>query len=217
MAAAGLAVLAAVALSPAAAGSPAPLRLSTAAPLRPGAAVVAAWDAPPAGRFDEMEVVLSLDGGRSWPVRISRDLPATASATTFLVPALASEEARLALRAGRKGDRESEEILAESVPFRIGAPPAGAGEALQRVGGEWRTTAAMAGQIPDGPDGTAFGGPPALLGGREDGPEADDDDGGAQVLPVREAEPFLPRRPDSRGRPLLPSASFDRPPFARRE
>ena len=176
---------------------------------------MAEWDAPPAGRFDEMEVVLSLDDGRSWPVRISRDLPATASAAAFLVPALASEEARLALRAGRKGEPESDEILAESAPFRIGAPPRGAGESLQRVGGEWRTGAAMAGQIPDGPGGAALGGPPALRAGREDGPEADA--GGGQDLPAPEAGPSLQRRPDPRGSPLPPRVPFDRPPFARRE
>jgi hypothetical protein len=67
---------------------------------------------------NEMELLLSVDGGRTFSIRVTAELPACASSFRWKVPALSTNDARLAVRVGRDGE-ESERIAFVSPPFRI--------------------------------------------------------------------------------------------------
>lgn len=130
------------------------------APLEPGATVRVAWDMPgERGRgFEEMELVLSLDGGRTFPVRVTRDLDPSTRSLSFRVPALPSAHARLALRAGASEEPGAEKILLVSNEFVIEADPASPLEPTASVRGEWRTREALdRGAAAAPPDARAFG------------------------------------------------------------
>jgi hypothetical protein len=93
-------------------------------PLPAGGSVELAWDflaGPPAGAT-EWEVYLSLDGGRSYPVRLTPHLDLTRRRVTVRLPATPSREARFLLRVGD----EREEIGVE-LPgvFTLAAGPLG--------------------------------------------------------------------------------------------
>ncbi len=113
--------------------------------LRPGADLTVGWaldGAATAGR-DEMELVLSLDGGRSFSVRLTPRISTGDRAVRWRVPALPTEHARLALRAGGDEVAESEEILLVSDEFAIASSDGE--EELYAVAGEWRTADALEG------------------------------------------------------------------------
>ena len=122
-----------------------------------GATVSVSWTPGLAGRddADEMELVLSLDGGRSFPLRVTRTLSPDARSFVWRVPALPTERARLSLRSGRQGDEDSETIRIISGEFAIGADPDVALEEVFRTGGEWRTREALE-STPDRPEPGAF-------------------------------------------------------------
>lgn len=88
---------------------------------------------------DEAEILLSLDGGLTFPIRVSTELSPCASELRWRVPALPTAQARLALRTGEEGREETEEIQLVSEPFAILADAAGASEALVSRGFEWWT------------------------------------------------------------------------------
>lgn len=112
--------------------------------LEAGATVQVLWE-PSTGetRWNEMELVLSLDGGRTFPVRVTRDLDPSARSRFFRVPALPAAHARLALRAGDGEEPGAEEILLVSDEFVIEADPALPLEPTVSVRGEWRTREAL--------------------------------------------------------------------------
>jgi hypothetical protein len=56
------------------------------------------WDALPPG-VDEMELVLSVDGGRHYPIRISAEMSGRETSFRWRVPNLGARVARLRLRA----------------------------------------------------------------------------------------------------------------------
>ena len=71
-----------------------------------GEVVELRWSTPPAD-VEEVEVMLSLDGGRTYDVRISPEIDPRARVWRWRVPNLPSSEARLRLRLGsRRGERE---------------------------------------------------------------------------------------------------------------
>jgi hypothetical protein len=129
-----------------------------------GATARVLWDAPPRAAGDaEAELVLSLDGGRTFPIRLTRDFAPDESAVLWRVPSLPTRAARIALRVGDDGGPEEERILIVSAEFEIasddGAPSAL--EPLFPVRGEWRTEEArdpesslpspnLSGESPDG-------------------------------------------------------------------
>ena len=87
----------------------------------PGAEVVAgqsvdlAWDAPPAG-VEEIEILLSLDDGRSFPLRVTPELDARERHYRWRVPDLPTARARLRMRVGAEtGEAET----APTASFRI--------------------------------------------------------------------------------------------------
>jgi hypothetical protein len=109
--------------------------------LAPGSVIRVEWRSAcesdvPVG-FDEAELVLSLDGGLTFPIRVSRELDPCESTITWRVPAIATESARLALRMGEEGDGEAEEIVVLSAPFRILPDVDGRSEPLISRSGEW--------------------------------------------------------------------------------
>src|SRR6266567_2142128 len=109
--------------------------------LEPGESIEIGWalDRNQAGAFDEMELILSLDGGRTFPLRLTRDLSPESGRLTWRVPALPVGKARLALRGGSDEEPDLESIAVVSDTFEI-APRAGLDlEQLFQFRGEWRT------------------------------------------------------------------------------
>jgi hypothetical protein len=84
---------------------------------------------------DEMEILLSLDGGRTFPLRVSREMPERSRELLWRVPNFPTTQARLALRTG---DANGETIRDVSPEFTILASPAEPLEEVRRFGGEWR-------------------------------------------------------------------------------
>ena len=115
--------------------------------VRAGEIVPLSWtlDASEMGDRDEMELVLSLDDGATFPIRVVARLEAADGGVRWRVPALPTEHARLALRAGDDGAADSEENVAVSEPFAIDASRFGTLERLYAVAGEWRTRDALEG------------------------------------------------------------------------
>jgi hypothetical protein len=95
--------------------------------LRAGESFEIRWSAADPA-VDELEILLSIDGGRHFPLRISPELDARAGRYVWRVPNLSSAEARLRLRYHR-GGREIDG--AASAPFTLVASaeagPAGRG------------------------------------------------------------------------------------------
>jgi hypothetical protein len=128
--------------------------------LHPGDVVEVQWTGPPWG-VEEMELLLSVDGGRHFGVRITPDLDADRRSYAWRVPPFQSGDARLAVRVNLDG----REVLAGvSEPFRIaaGTGPGGAGGAggvkplyrwpMRARGGElWVTGFESGRDDPDGP------------------------------------------------------------------
>jgi hypothetical protein len=125
--------------------------------LEAGATVSVSWTAGLAARTDveEMELVLSLDGGRSFPLRVTRTLSPEARSFSWRVPSLPTAHARLALRSGREGEEDSETIRMTSGEFAIDAALDAPLEETFRIRGEWRTREALESSA-DSPDPGAF-------------------------------------------------------------
>ncbi len=133
--------------------------LVSAARLEAGSVAEFAWSASGSAPFDEMELVLSLDGGRTFPLRVTGALAPGTERVTWRVPALSTDHARLALRAGVGEESDAEEILSVSDEFSIAATSRHPLEELFRVRGEWRTREALAAS-PGPPLETSLGGSP---------------------------------------------------------
>ena len=105
------------------------------------------WSAPCAGRdgASETELVLSLDGGLTFPVRISSEMGACAKSFRWQVPALETAHARLALRAGSGEGSESERLELVSEEFAIVVGEADDAEDLIQGAREWWTPQAVSG------------------------------------------------------------------------
>ncbi|MGE5236957.1 MAG: hypothetical protein ACM3O7_11470 [Acidobacteriota bacterium] len=147
---AGLLVAAAVAVwlaSTSAAGAPTSVLLSVSRPVpRPsvdssvtaGAIVTVDWPLLSTD-VDEFELLLSLDGGHSYPVRLTPQLDPGTTVLTWKVPNLPTPAARLRLRVGVAGREVDGEPSRE---FRLlprsGLPPT----PLWYAGGEWWTSVA---------------------------------------------------------------------------
>jgi hypothetical protein len=144
--------------------------------------------APPG--VDERELVLSLDGGRTFPVRLTREIEPGDRMATWRVPALPTVHAVLALREG--GEGLEEKIVATSAEFTIPASPAAPVEELRLRDGEWKTREADPGGSPLPPAGLGEAGSERVKP-LEDSPEASEESAhvfleapGAFSLPVRD-------------------------------
>jgi hypothetical protein len=110
-----------------------------------GSMVAVRWESPcEGGPLDEAELVLSLDGGLTFPVRITAELPPCTSGFRWRVPALPTTRGRLGLRVGEEGRPEDERIEVVSEPFAIVAESEQGPEELFRGASEWWTRQALA-------------------------------------------------------------------------
>src|SRR5262245_10402716 len=141
VASAALALLAA----PVALAGPRFLRPAAGERLEPGTVVELSWrlDGAPSDA-EESELVLSLDGGRTFPIRITGNLDPATRRTLWRVPALPTDQARVALRAGDDEEPAQETLALVSSAFAILASSQDAAlEELFAVGSEWRTREAL--------------------------------------------------------------------------
>jgi len=103
--------------------------------VHPGDVIDLAWAVPAAG-IEELEVVLSIDGGERYTIRVTPELARAQSHYTWKVPGLAAAHARLCVRYGRERD---EQLSAPTPEFTIASAPApGTASAL---GSAWVTHA----------------------------------------------------------------------------
>nr|MDQ2970586.1 hypothetical protein [Acidobacteriota bacterium] len=130
----------------------------------PGATVEARWTLSPSDPRvgDEAELLLSLDGGRSFSLRVSREVLPESGRAVWRVPSLPSSHARLALRTGRSGEDESESVILVGAEFEIAVTQRGVAEELFRGRAEWTTRAAAR---------DAGASPPVSTGGWEGAPD----------------------------------------------
>jgi len=98
----------------------------TGAELRAGSLATIAWEDPPANA-EEWEAFLSLDGGKTYPLRITPHLNLAIRRFSFLVPPFPTRDARLLLRFGD----ERREVEMEAAQ-RFAIVPGAAFEALPR-------------------------------------------------------------------------------------
>jgi hypothetical protein len=107
-------LLLAVAVPSRAADARLPVRVVAPAPgaeLAAGDLAVVEWEVPESGldrRIVEWEAFLSLDGGRTWPLRLTPHLDIGIRRFSFRVPGFPSRDARLLLRFG--DEREETEV-----------------------------------------------------------------------------------------------------------
>lgn len=88
-----------------------PLRLVSPAAgteLVAGSQAVLAWEAVADLRAEEWEAFLSLDGGRTYPLRLTPHLDLSIRRFAFRVPDLPTSRARLLIRYGNEGEEEEE-------------------------------------------------------------------------------------------------------------
>jgi hypothetical protein len=105
----------------------------------------ARWSAPcdMPGDADEMELLLSLDGGKTFPIRLTAELPVCASTFRWRVPAVSSGMARLAVRIGEEGRAETERIAFVSGEFQIASSRSSPTAGLVQGPSEWWTEQAL--------------------------------------------------------------------------
>ena len=162
----------------AAAEPAAAITLSVPASVTAGEVVELRWEGVPP-EVEELELVLSLDGGRSYTVRLCPELDGRTRSFAWTVPDLPAEQARLMLRVG---GQEGERLGALSRPFRIthaeGAPRP---DLAFHEGTMWTGFEAPAGPLPAAlaPRG------PSLDEGAAAGPGALPEDGAQPVPPLR--------------------------------
>jgi hypothetical protein len=134
-----------LALAATAAAEPGFLAPRSRATLAAGDVAEVRWDSPcgASWRADEVELVLSLDGGATFPIRVTSEMPSCSSGFRWRVPSLASSHARLALRTGRQGQHETERIQIVSDEFVVVTLPAAAAEELIPGAAEWWTPQAL--------------------------------------------------------------------------
>jgi hypothetical protein len=107
-----------------------------------GAAVEVRWTAPLEGR--EQELVLSLDGGLTFPIRASPEMSPRSTGLRWIVPDLPSAHARLAVRSGSGEGSRDETLESVSGEFTIVSTAACDSE-LVRGATEWWTRQALVG------------------------------------------------------------------------
>lgn len=119
-----------------------PIRPGTRTVLDSGATVEVRWSHLPQSAA-EVELLLSLDEGRTYSVRLTEDLDPRGGSFLWEVPNLETDRARLAIRMNLDG---REMIAAVTSPFEISPDPGAAPVRLRWRSGEiWTTSDADAG------------------------------------------------------------------------
>jgi hypothetical protein len=116
--------------------------------LRAGSEHVVSWAPVSAesGGIEEMELILSLDGGATYPLRVTRKLSKTAREFTWRIPNIPTGHAHLALRTGSLARGEA--VVLVSAEFSIEAEPTARLEDLGPFRGEFRVGDAAVGAPP---------------------------------------------------------------------
>ena len=106
------------------------------------------WTRPCTGGADasESELLLSLDGGLTFPIRLTAEMPACAASLRWRIPSVETRKARLALRTGSGEESGSERLEAVSAEFAISAGGADAAQDLMTGGRELWTRQALEGE-----------------------------------------------------------------------
>ena len=118
--------------------------------------------------------MLSLDGGLSFPIRISAELSLCSSRLRWTVPALPTAHARLGLRIGSEGREETELIEAVGEEFSILPDPDGRAEELFWRAAEAWTRPAIDIEEADALLGLSMSPQPRVLPAPDSLPDADD-------------------------------------------
>lgn len=156
--------------------------------LLPGSVIDAHWairDATVPSDANEAELVLSLDGGRSFPIRVSAELSIWASQSRWQVPALPTARARLALRTGSGGRDEAEALRMLSEEFTILPDAEGRAEELHARRAEWWTTPVLSLESSDDRLSRHISSPHRFAAAKPGGPEMDDASESGLIVPVR--------------------------------
>ncbi len=126
-----------------------------------GDSVEVRWSAPCDGAASETELVLSLDGGRTFPIRITPEMSPCAGSFRWRVPDVGSSRARLALRTGSGEESDDERLTLVSDEFSIAEDGDDGDELLPGAREVWTRQAL---------DGEGTEDPPAdsMAGSRED-------------------------------------------------
>jgi len=112
--------------------------------LEAGSLVEVTWSLDRHGPQDEeMELLLSLDGGTTFPIRVTSDLDPATRRIMWRVPSLPTGRARLAIRSGAEGEPAEEIIRLVGPAFSILAASSVPLEELFAVRSEWRTREAL--------------------------------------------------------------------------
>lgn len=143
--ASGLLILACTARGAAASGFVAPEGGTW---LASGRSAIASYELPRGfSGIEEMELVLSLDGGATFPLRLTGELEPGARRVGWRVPGLPTSQAVLGLRAGDADG--AERIVLVSGIFTVVGDPSVAPDDIRLAQGEWRTReAGFAGAFP---------------------------------------------------------------------
>jgi hypothetical protein len=171
--------------------------------LRAGQSLEIRWSKPDAS-VDELEILLSIDGGRRFALRVSPELDARAGRYVWRVPNLSSAQARLHIRYHREG-REIDG--ASSAPFTlIGKPglhPTGSSAPELEPGGD-----RACGSLDEAAEGAARESAPVHEGTWWTGFQTLDVPGAAQALAAPGDHIFASRDLPAAGPlPATPSAS----------
>ena len=168
--------------------------------LSAGDTVTAAWSAPcGASDADETELVLSLDGGITFPIRATRSLAACAASYAWRVPDVGTANARLGLRQGRKGRPDTERIVLTSDRFTI--VPTGDPHAADLTRGaiEWWTDQALFDVGAEDWLGGSLGRPPTCRAGAASESDADAPGPESALSPHSERERLRTSTASTRG------------------
>ena len=180
----------------------------------PDTAVQVAWSTPCLPDADESELVLSLNDGLTFDIRVSGPLTPCTANFRWRVPGVPSASARLAVRKGRKGRPETERIILVSERFTIVPTTTPPSARLVRGAIEWWTEQALFDTSAEDWLAQTMGKLPAYHSDHAAEAETDDPDpqaaSSANVLrarstatPPREG-PRVPRFVDTRIRALVP-------------
>lgn len=177
--------------------------------LKPGTVRRVTWHfpGPPGPRGTELELVLSLDGGATFPLRVSPEAGETQTEALFRVPNLPTPRARLGLRVGRDGNDERLSEVGET--FVILADARAPLEPLRHRRGEAATLEAAPHETTEGLPASALTGVPSSVSARSADGDLDENSG-AHELPTP-AVSYLDSPPSGRLGALSPSDAPPRP------
>ncbi len=115
--------------------------------LEAGSTLEVRWTGPcpDSSGATEAELILSLDGGLTFPIRLTPELAACAASFRWQIPNLPTSRARIALRAGSGEGSGDERLDLVSEEFTILADPDDDPEDLVQGSREWWTRQALTG------------------------------------------------------------------------